>query len=117
MHSLALLADGTVAAWGNGTTVPAGVSNAVAVAAGGLHSMVLLRDGSLVTWGNNSVGQTVIPPEATNVVRIAASFGFSVALRADGRVVAWGSLGPSGALNVSLSCSGYSIQCGPSADG
>ena len=115
MHSLALLADGTVAAWGNGTTVPAGVSNAVAVAAGGLHSMVLLRDGSLVTWGNNSVGQTVIPPEATNVVRIAAGFGFSVALRADGRVVAWGSLGPSGALNVSLSCSGYSIQCGPSA--
>ena len=65
-HSLVLLADGTVKAWGyniNGElgdgsttnrTTPVNVSsitNAVAIAGGGYHSLVLLTDGTVKVWG------------------------------------------------------------------
>lgn len=77
--SLALLADGTVWAWGNnnfgqlgdGTTVSktypvqvVGITNAVAIAAGGsagrdnsVMGMALLADGTVRTWGGNRYGQ------------------------------------------------------------
>lgn len=71
-HSLALLEDGTIRAWGenrwgqvgDGTTanrdrpVPVqGVRNAVAVAAGGGgFSGALLADGTVMTWGNTLGG-------------------------------------------------------------
>jgi alpha-tubulin suppressor-like RCC1 family protein len=76
-HSLALCADGTVAAWGantygqlgNSTTtiaiVPDLVSRAgvlagkaaVAIAAGGGQSLVLCADGTLAAWGDNGDGE------------------------------------------------------------
>ncbi|MBC7247148.1 MAG: hypothetical protein H5T73_05140 [Actinobacteria bacterium] len=71
-HSLALMGDGTVRAWGanfngqlgNGnntsSNVPvqvAGLSGAVAVAAGGYHSLALMGDGTVRAWGANSNGQ------------------------------------------------------------
>ncbi|MCE9611554.1 MAG: cadherin-like beta sandwich domain-containing protein [Chthoniobacter sp.] len=76
-HSLALCADGTVAAWGansngqlgnNSTTlsnVPAAVLQngalagkvVIAVAAGSSHSLALCSDGTLTAWGLNSNGQ------------------------------------------------------------
>lgn len=76
-HSLAVCADGTVAAWGSnvngqlgngGTTSalrPAAVTmtgvlsgkKVVAVAAGGQHSLALCSDGTLVAWGDGSYGQ------------------------------------------------------------
>ena len=47
----------TVAAWGNNdsgqTTVPAGLSNVVAIAAGYYHSLALTSNGSVVAWGYN----------------------------------------------------------------
>lgn len=76
-HSVALLQDGTVVAWGsdeygqsgNGqasgnpckctpvpTAVP-GVSGVVAVAAGDYFNAALLRDGTVRSWGLNSRGQ------------------------------------------------------------
>ena len=71
-HSLALLSDGTVKAWGmndygqlgtgNTTnsflpiTVP-GISNAIAISAGYQHSVVLLSDGTIRSWGLNRYGQ------------------------------------------------------------
>ena len=49
-HSLALNADGTVAAWGKNwdgqTNVPTAATNVVAIAAGGSHSLALKEDGS-----------------------------------------------------------------------
>ena len=67
-HTLALKADGTVLAWGEGdgtdsgyemfygdygqSMVPAGLSNVVAIAAGGQHSMALKSDGTVVMWGD-----------------------------------------------------------------
>ena len=101
-HSLALKADGTVVAWGAGTTntdswphdgqaiIPANLTNVVAVAAGTLHSLALRADGTVVGWGLNDHGQTTIPPDLTNVVAVAAGNAHSLALKSDGTVVAWG---------------------------
>ena len=54
-HSLALNADGTVAAWGKNwdgqTNVPTAATNVVAVAAGGNHSLALKGDGSVLGLG------------------------------------------------------------------
>lgn len=95
-HSLALKADGTVAAWGAynpspQTTVPAGLNNVVAVAAGGYHSLALKRDGSVVAWGSNVHGQSDVPAGLGGVVAVAAGRDHSLALRSDGTVAAWGS--------------------------
>ncbi len=71
-HSLALLQDGTVRAWGfnaygqlgNGNTtnqsspvLVSGLANVIAIAAGGQHSLALLADGTLRAWGANDSGQ------------------------------------------------------------
>ncbi len=69
-HTLALKADGTVVAWGAGATTngnssyfaaewgqivgPPGLSNVVAISAGGYHSMALKSDGTVVVWGDLS---------------------------------------------------------------
>ncbi|WP_103560901.1 RCC1 domain-containing protein [Actinomadura rubteroloni] len=71
-HSLAVLADGRVQAWGgnasgqlgDGTTTghlaPAnvtGISDAKQVAAGGAHSLALTSAGAVRAWGANQLGQ------------------------------------------------------------
>jgi alpha-tubulin suppressor-like RCC1 family protein len=78
-HSLAVLADGTVWAWGRnaegqlGTGSPSGpvaapvpvvvaatglpLAGAVAVAAGDKHSLALGADGTVWAWGDNQLGQ------------------------------------------------------------
>ena len=109
-HSLAVNADGTVAAWGAGKSylgsspyygqcaVPAGLTNAVAVAAGGYHSLALKGDGTVVAWGagtnytgtSPSYGQAIVPGGLTKVAAIAAGYYHSLALNQDGTVVAWG---------------------------
>ena len=83
-HSLALRADGTVAAWGNNeygqTTVPAGLTNVVAVAAGGYHSLALRADGMIAVWGYNGYGQTTVPTWLSNVVALAGGYSHSLAV-------------------------------------
>ncbi len=99
-----------VMSWGtNGfgqATVPTGLTNAVAVAAGANHSLALRASGTVVAWGSNSYGQTTVPAVLSNAVAVAGGADFSLALRADGKVVAWGrnNLGqtnvPAGLTNV-----------------
>src|SRR5216683_2222510 len=71
-HSLALLSDGTVMAWGDnrfsqlgdGTSVlrrntpvaVSGLTNVTAIAGGGFHSLALLSDGTAMAWGYNADG-------------------------------------------------------------
>jgi alpha-tubulin suppressor-like RCC1 family protein len=114
--SLALLADGTVRAWGSnsrgllgiGTTaVTAGVqtvsglSGVTRIAMGYSHALALRNDGTVWAWGANVSGAigdgtktdrttAVQVPGLTNVIAIAGGGGNSFALRADGTVWAWG---------------------------
>lgn len=118
-HSLALMKDGTVRAWGenrwgevgDGTTVTrnapvvvTGVRNAVAVAAGSGFSAALLGDGTVMTWGNRfggALGRTPTADRAadptpalvrgvTDVRTIAAGGSHVLGITAAGTTVSWG---------------------------
>jgi alpha-tubulin suppressor-like RCC1 family protein len=118
--SLALMADGTVRAWGggangelgNGTnptrqTTPVTVSSlsgVVELAGGRNHALALKSDGTVWAWGLNTSGQlgngsktsrnTPVQVQGiTNAVAVAAGADHSVALLADGRVLTWGEAG------------------------
>jgi alpha-tubulin suppressor-like RCC1 family protein len=109
-HSLALLKDGTVRAWGSnrygqigdGTrtnrdrpTVVPGVRNAVAVAAGGHRSAALLADGTVMEWGANHVNLTprLVPalvPGARGIRSVVAGGEHVAAITRTGEVMTWG---------------------------
>lgn len=111
-HSLALMADGTVKAWGynrfgqlgDGTYVSSSTpttitaligKKVIAIAAGGLHSMALLADGTVMEWGLSVPPFNNVPVAVSGingrVIAIAAGFIHSVALLEDGTVKTWGS--------------------------
>lgn len=120
-HTLALLEDGTVMAWGgnwygqlgnNGagyrsnTPVPVeGLSEVTALAAGGNFSLALLENGTVMAWGRDAEGQLGIggsetehetPVEVSDlsgVRAIAAGGTHALALLSDGTVMIWGSEG------------------------
>jgi len=116
-HSLALLNDGSVWAWGDNGYGQAGVpryssfllfperipelSGVTAVSAGHRHSLALKADGTVWAWGYNDLGQigdgtTTNRPSPvqvgglTGVVAVSAGTYHSLALKSDGTVVAWG---------------------------
>lgn len=115
-HSLAILSDHTLFAWGanasgqvgDGSTtnraaaVQVGTDkNWYAVAAGGAHTLAIKQDRTLWAWGSNSDGQlgdgtttdSVLPEQigtATNWVAVAAGRSHSLAVAADGTLWVWG---------------------------
>ncbi len=119
-YDLALLANGTVAAWGandqangggqlgDGTTVnhtsPAPVHNLTGitqVAAGPGHALAIGAGGQVWAWGINTDGQlgdgTLVTrltpqpvPGLTGIVQVTVGLRHSLALRSDGTVWAWG---------------------------
>jgi len=96
-HNLALHSNGTVVAWGANqygqTNVPAGLTNVIAIAAGGRHSVAVRRNGTLTNWGDTTLGQiTNTPAYLTNLVDVKAGLWHTLALRADGTVAVWGDL-------------------------
>ena len=136
--SLALLANGTVLAWGrnnagqlgDGTSVNrntptpvAGLTNVIAIAAGTEHSLALRSDGSVWAWGSNvngklGDGSTVnrLTPTATlltaGITAIAAGSTNSLALRNDGAVLAWG-INETGQLGSGSLSPGFRPQPAP----
>jgi alpha-tubulin suppressor-like RCC1 family protein len=116
--ALALDSSGIVWSWGSGangqlgrddglyedenSAAPVlGLSNIVAIAAGGSHSIALKSDGTVWTWGYNyygelgdgTTGERDYPmpvPSLTNAIAIAAGSYHSGALCADSTVWAWG---------------------------
>jgi alpha-tubulin suppressor-like RCC1 family protein len=115
-QSVVLCSDGTVAAWGEGSSsfvpIAVGASSAlagktiIAVTAGGDHILALCSDGTLAAWGDNTDGQlgnnstsdsAVLVPVDTSgvlagktVVAMAAGYGHSLAVCSDGTLAAWG---------------------------
>ena len=115
-RALTVAADGTLAQWGNNSSVGAvpvalasglvGGRQFAQVAAGAYHSVALCADGSLVAWGDNPYGElgngttvasTVPLPvdmsgvlAGRTVVAVAAGTSASYALCADGAVASWG---------------------------
>jgi alpha-tubulin suppressor-like RCC1 family protein len=119
-HSLVLIGDGTLRAFGmndrgqlgqpvgyGDTPVVAvrGITNAVAIAVGQGHSAALLADGTIRMWG---AGENGIPGDGradvttnrtaparvagiTNAKAIASGVSMTLALTDDGRIRAWGS--------------------------
>ena len=122
--SLALLADGTVKAWGKnisgqlgngvsgenaGSAIPVtvtGLTQVTAIAAGRTHAMALLADGTVKAWGNNEYGElgigtlggnsiSPVPVTVTGfgqrrVTAISTNDLHNLALMDDGTVMAWG---------------------------
>jgi Regulator of Chromosome Condensation (RCC1) repeat protein len=105
-QSLALARDGSVFSSGEVSDVPADLTNAIAIAAGGWHNVALRSDGTVTAWGDDTFGQTDLPDGLTNVIAIASGDWHSLALKADGTVVSWGLPGvgdqpvPEGVTNV-----------------
>jgi sugar lactone lactonase YvrE len=97
-----------VVAWGaneyGDTVVPSDLTNAVAIAEGGLFSFALKVDGTVEAWG---LGATNLPVDLTNVVQIAAGDFDLLALKNDGSVVSWKSTNvPPALANVVAIASG-----------
>lgn len=109
-HSLALLDDGTVRAWGQNrygqvgdrtstnrdrpVPVP-GVRSAVAIAAGGHRSAAVLADGTVMEWGANHVNLTprlapTLVAGARGIRSIVSGDEHVAALTRTGEVMTWG---------------------------
>jgi alpha-tubulin suppressor-like RCC1 family protein len=77
--------------WGDNSqgqcTAPAGVSNVVALAAGGAHTLALKSNGTVAAWGANWNGQCDLPSDLTNAVAIAAGAEHSLILVIDSTFV------------------------------
>ncbi len=110
--TLALRADGTLAAWGLNDraacqvpTSPPGLSF-VEAQSGFRISVARRSDGVLVTWGEISSTPPVAPP-GLSFTKIDAGANFGLALRSDGTIAVWGGLAsapalPSGTTYVDL---------------
>jgi hypothetical protein len=86
---MALIADGTVRAWGENsygqTDVPPDLTNAVAIAAGDNHCVALRSDGKLTFWGLNALSLSNTFATVSNAVAIAARATTALAVKSDGK--------------------------------
>mgnify|MGYP000390824491 CR=1 FL=1 len=96
---VALLRDGTIAAWGSNkpniheSVIPPQFQNTLFkdVAASIGNAYVLDEAGNLYTWGENLYGEGDIPGDAQNGIKaVAAGARFAFAIRSDDTVAAWG---------------------------
>lgn len=114
-RSYALLADGTVAAWGEDLgPAPAalpGLAGVTALSAGERHLLALKADGTVWAWGDNhqgqlgldtweNVGQPTQVPGLAGIRQVSAWDDHSFAVGLDGTLWVWGSDAPAGQLGL-----------------
>lgn len=91
-----IVGEGRITVWGRNdagqATVPAGISNFVAIEAGYNHSLAIQEDGRVIAWGGDWEGITNVPPNLTNAVTIAAGSVHNLAVLRSGSVRVWGDL-------------------------
>jgi len=117
--SVTVLNPGNSWGWGENSsgqaTVPSGVTNITALAAGGIHSLAVLENGTIAEWGeylpddfHSPVVPTPLgtPPTNSDIVAVAAGIAHDLALRADGTVIQWGLSGASGMANFPTNLTG-----------
>ncbi len=124
-------AGGTVVGWGGGT-IPVGLTNVAAIAAGYAHGLALNPDTTVTAWGTYWLSDidfgrdyvpTLVPAGLSNVVAVAGGMDHSLALMADGAVVAWGTNTdgqldvPAGLSNVAAIAAGTKHSLALRADG
>ena len=94
VSSNALLVVAQSAAWGDNaqgqSSLVAGATNLIAVAAGAQFSLGLRADGTVTAWGDDRAGQGDVPAGLRDALAIAAGGYHSLAIRANCTVVAWG---------------------------
>ena len=92
-HGIALRTDGTVYTWGANDvgqcSIPSGLTDVIAVAAGHEASYALKADGTVAGWGQY---YAAAPQDLRDVVAIAAGDAHVLALKRDGTIVTWGVL-------------------------
>jgi glucose/arabinose dehydrogenase len=82
--------DGTLSEWAPSySSLPPGLSNVAAIAAGDMQSIALFSNGTVRVWGGNP-GPVPFNPKLKKIRAIAAGGQVGLALRADGRIVGWG---------------------------
>ena len=112
-HSLALLDDGTVIAWGSDSSgecdVPGNLTDVTAISAGNGYSVAVKKDRSVVAWGCrwkildnqprhhhqalpvcDETCPCWIPANLTRVRIVSAGESSVLALKEDGTITAWG---------------------------
>ena len=140
--SAAVLANGTLAMWGEdndgqlgdtrvtgpGLVIVPGLSNITQVSVRGDHVLALDSSGTVWSWGNNFSGElgdratggshpTPVPvPFLNQIVQVSAGIGYSLALRSDGTVWAFGFNG-SGQLGDGTTASRNSAEQVPGLGG
>jgi len=112
---------------GGACSVPSGLSDVTAVAAGSDFSLALKNDGTVVAWGCGfNYGECSVPSGLSGVTAIAAGHFHSLALKGDGTVVAWGCGGgfdygqctvPGGLSGVTAVSAGVSDSLALKSDG
>jgi alpha-tubulin suppressor-like RCC1 family protein len=135
-HTLVLLEDGTVRAFGDNSLgqlgdgsvedrhypveVP-GLTDVIQVVGGSKHSLALKRDGTVWAWGRNAFGNLgqgladadphstpLLVPGLTKIVHLASGRDHVLAVQADGTVMGWG-LNQNGQVGVGTSGDGTDV--------
>ena len=95
-HAQAVLTNGMVRSWVNGTSpelvAPADLDQVVGIATGPGFAVALRSDGTLRGWGYPDGGVLNIPTGLGRVIAIAAGSRHAVALQENGIPVTWGTV-------------------------